>query len=51
MAAANLSLILACAGWLLAAYGALSSLGDPDPGVSPAALEHTVALYFQGGVW
>jgi hypothetical protein len=35
--AANLSLILLVAGWLVAAYGVLSQFGDPNP-LTPAAV-------------
>jgi hypothetical protein len=35
--AANLSLILLVAGWLVAAYGVLSQFGDPNPH-TPAAV-------------
>lgn len=38
--AGNLALILVCVGWLLAAYGALSSLGDPDPRIPHTVIEH-----------
>ena len=38
--ASNLALILVCVGWLLAAYGVLSSLGDPDLRTPHAVLEH-----------
>ena len=36
--AANLSLLLMAAGWLLLAYGRLSMMGDPSPGVPEAEL-------------
>lgn len=38
--AGNLALILVSVGWLLAAYGALSSLGDPDPRIPHTVIEH-----------
>jgi hypothetical protein len=60
-AAANLALMLVCVGWLLAAYGALSSLGDPDPHTPRSVLEHerlvsiacllTGVLSLLGSVW
>jgi hypothetical protein len=38
--AANLSLILLGAGWLVAAYGVLSQLGDPNPYIPAAVIEN-----------
>lgn len=37
--AANLSLGLVVIGWLLSAYGVLSTLGDPDPRVPSVVIE------------
>ena len=36
---ANLALMLAATGWLLASYGVMSQLGDPGPAVSRAVIE------------
>jgi hypothetical protein len=38
--AANLSLILLVVGWLVAAYGVLSQLGDPNPHTPAAVIEN-----------
>jgi hypothetical protein len=38
--AANLGLILVAVGWLVAAYGALSQLGDPAPHTPVAVIEN-----------
>lgn len=36
---ANLALVLAITGWLLAFYGAMSQLGDPSPMVPRSVIE------------
>jgi hypothetical protein len=38
--AASLSLVLLAAGWLVAAYGVLSQLGDPNPHTPAAVIEN-----------
>lgn len=43
--AANLSLLLLVAGWLLAAYGVLSQLGDPNPHIPAAVIENERRFY------
>ena len=37
--AANLSLTLVVAGWLLVVYGVLSQLGDPNPHIPTSVIE------------
>lgn len=51
--AANLSLVMVVAGWLLSAYGVLSQMGDPAPWVSRAeiaALHHTSNTFLFVGI-
>jgi|HubBroStandDraft_1064217.scaffolds.fasta_scaffold171554_3 hypothetical protein len=59
--AANLSLIFVAVGWLVAAYGVLSQLGDPNPHIPAAVIENgrrvsgamlgTGILLLLGSVW